>query len=101
MATAQLATNLGIIGYMALLESSSSLGAWTAVGLSDDFDVTPESIGSEVSGISAAQRWAAFALDLGPDHAPSVVLGSFSAASHSAGSGATPCTKARTQSTIT
>ena len=37
MATAQLATNLGIIGYMALLESSSSLGAWTAVGLSEVF----------------------------------------------------------------
>ena len=37
MATAQLATNLGIIGYMALLESTSSHGAWTAVGLSEVF----------------------------------------------------------------
>ena len=37
MATAQLATNLGIIGYMAFLESSSSLGAWTSVGLSEVF----------------------------------------------------------------
>ena len=37
MATAQLATNFGIIGYMTILESSSSLGAWSAVGLSEVF----------------------------------------------------------------
>ena len=36
MATAQLATNLGIIGYMASLELSSD-GAWTAIGLSEIF----------------------------------------------------------------
>ena len=37
MATAQLTTNLGIIGYMTILESSSNLGAWNAVGLSEVF----------------------------------------------------------------
>ena len=36
MATAQLATNLGIICYMASLELSSN-GAWTAIGLSEIF----------------------------------------------------------------
>ena len=35
MATAQLATNLGIIGYMALLDH----GAWTAIGLNEVFVV--------------------------------------------------------------
>ena len=38
MATAQLATNLGIIAFIALLEfESGPLGAWSAVGLDDIF----------------------------------------------------------------
>ena len=39
MATAQLATNLGIIGYIALLESDPDHGAWTASGLNEVFVV--------------------------------------------------------------
>ena len=38
MATAQLATNLGIIAFIAMLEFESGvLGAWSAVGLDDIF----------------------------------------------------------------
>ena len=37
MATAQLTTNLGIIGYIAFLEANSGIGAWTAMGLSEIF----------------------------------------------------------------
>ena len=38
MATAQLATNLGIIAFIAFLEfESGPLGAWSAVGLDDIF----------------------------------------------------------------